>query len=112
MQEILPANSLTIAQKDAEIDVTDDRGHKQVFYTDGRKLQKSKDTAQLESTAKWDDNRLVSEDKGSNGAKITRTFEVAASGLYFYETVRVEGGRSSSSMYLRYVYDAAPEEKP
>jgi hypothetical protein len=106
MQDVFrPPDFLTVTQKDGEVDFTDDRNHKRVFYTDGRKVKKSKDAANEEFSAKWDDNRLVSEDKISNGRKIVRTIEVASSGRYLYETVRVENGRSGGGISLRYVYD-------
>ena len=44
MQQLLsPAGSMTITQKDAEVDLTDNQNRKVTFFTDGRKLQKSKD---------------------------------------------------------------------
>jgi hypothetical protein len=112
LQEAFPANALTITQKDIEVDLLDDRGHRQIFYTDGRKLEKSKDGSHQECSAKWEDNRLMCEDKTSSGHKITRTFELSSGGDYLYETVRVEGGRGGSSVYLRYVYDVGADEKP
>ena len=65
MRELFnPADSLTIAQKDAEVDLTDDQGRRRVFFTDGRKLQKSKDDKYQEMAAHWEEIHLVSEDKG------------------------------------------------
>jgi hypothetical protein len=112
MQEIMyPADSFTITLKDAEIDLIDGRDRKQIFFTDGRKLQKSKDADHQEFIAKWDDNRMVSEEKGANGGKIIRSFEVSADGRSLFETVRTDGGRSGGSIYLRYVYDFDGGEK-
>ena len=51
---IYPQNSLALAHKDAEIDLTDDQGRKRVYFTDGRKLQKSKDDKYKELAARWD----------------------------------------------------------
>jgi hypothetical protein len=44
IQEMVrPDYSQSITLKDPEVDVTDDGGRKLVYYTDGRKIQKSKD---------------------------------------------------------------------
>ena len=56
---IAPANSLTLAQKNAkdpEVDLTDDQNRKRALFTDGRKLQKpdSKDDSYQEIAANWD----------------------------------------------------------
>jgi hypothetical protein len=111
MQELInPAESLTLAQKStAEVDLTDDQGRKRVFYTDGRKLQKSKDDKYQELAAHWDGSRLVSEEKGTRGRTITRTFEIAPNGQQLYETVELNNSRSSSPVVIRYVYDPSPE---
>ncbi len=73
MQELFrPADSLTIVQKDAEVDLTDDQNRKRIFYADGRQLQKSKDDDYQEIAARWEDGRLVSEEKGARGGKLIR----------------------------------------
>jgi hypothetical protein len=111
MQELFnPAESLAIAQKDAEVDLTDDQNRKHVFYTDGRKLQKSKDDKYQELAARWDASRLVSEENGSRG-KVTRSFELAPEGQQLYETVRLDNRRSGSPVVIRYVYDVVREAK-
>ena len=114
MRDLLnPADSLTVALKESEVDVTDNHEHRLVFYTDGRKIQKSKDNTSEELAAKWDDNRLVAEEKGSSGRKITRTYEIDPTGHYLYETVQMEGGRSRQPLSFRFVYDyVVPDEKP
>jgi len=54
IQELIrPASGLTIARKDAEVDVTDEHFHKLVFYTDGRQLQKSTNANYQEIAAHW-----------------------------------------------------------
>ncbi|MFY9532331.1 MAG: hypothetical protein WBC04_22545 [Candidatus Acidiferrales bacterium] len=112
MQELFdPAESLAIAQKDAEVDLTDDQSRKRVFYTDGRKLQKSKDDKYRELAARWDGSRLVSEQNGSRGGKITRSFELAPEGQQLYETMRLDNSRSGSPVVIRYVYDVVREAK-
>lgn len=115
MQELFrPADSLTIALKDAEVDLTDDQGRKRVFYTDGRQLQKSRDDNYQEQAAHWEGSRLVSEEKGFRGRKVTRSLELASGGQQLYETLHLDNGRSGSPVTIRYVYDiaGASESKP
>jgi hypothetical protein len=104
--------TLNFSQKDAEVDLTSNaEDFQRVYYTDGRKIQKSKDDSSHERCAQWDDYRRVSEEKGARGGKITRTFEAAPGAQQLYETVRYEGGRLGP-ISVRYVYDNAKQEKP
>jgi hypothetical protein len=107
-----PANSISITLKEAEVDLTDDHGRKLVFYTDGRKLQNSKDETYREIAAHWDGNRLVSDEKSPQGSKMSRSFELAADCTQFYEILHIESSRSNAPLLLRYVYDAAAQDKP
>jgi hypothetical protein len=112
MQEVLtPTNSLTVAEskKDVEIDVFDDQQRKTALFTDGRKLQKSKDNnnQNQEIAAHWDGNRLVTDEKTPKGQKMSRTYELSYDGTQLYETVAVARGRSDSHVSIRYVYDQA-----
>lgn len=115
MQELFtPAESLIIVQqkdKDVEVRVTDDQNRQRVFYTDGRKVQKSKDPKYQEISAKWQDNRLVSEEKSPRGNKIEHSFEVAPVGEKLYVKWHLAGDRSGSPVYIRYVYDLVHENK-
>jgi hypothetical protein len=103
-----PPQTLAFLKKSAEVDVTDDQGRRRIFYTDGRKLQKSKDDSNKEYAAHWDGSRLISEEKTSRG-KITRTFELGQAGRQLYEDVHVDSGHSGS-VYIHYVYDMTEEE--
>ena len=107
---IKPADSLTIVLKDPEVDVTNDQSRKLVFYTDGRKIQKSKDDTAQEISARWDGNQLVSDEKSPRGGKMSRTFELSSDGLQLSETWRIESDRSNSPLVIRYVYDAATQD--
>ena len=112
MQELLnPADSLAIAQKDAEIDLTDDQARKRVFYTDGRKLQKFKDEKYQEVAAYWEGSCLLSEEKGPHGGKVMRSLELVPDGQQLYETLYIETARSSAEVSIRYVYDVVHESK-
>jgi len=110
MQEVLnPARALTLAEakKDVEIDMFDDQERKSAFFTDGRKLQKTKDSSTQEIAAHWDGNRLVTDEKSPSGRKMSRTYELSYDGMQLYETLQLTRGRSDSQMSIRYVYDQA-----
>jgi hypothetical protein len=106
MHELLtPPRTMTLSMTGAEVDLLDDRDRKRAFMTDGRKLQKSKDDNYQEIAAKFDANRLVTDEKSPRGRKMSRTFELSSDGMQLYETLRMESGRSNRSMQIRYVYD-------
>jgi hypothetical protein len=104
---IYPQNSLALAHNDAQIVLTDDEGRKRVYFTDGRKLQKSKDDKYKELKARWDGGRLVSDEKGPNTISLTRSFEISPDGQHLYETLAVDLGAVSGFVLLRYIYDPA-----
>jgi len=110
MREVLaPSHALTVAEakKDVEVDLFDDQERKTAIFTDGRKLQKTKDAANQEIAAHWDGNRLVTDEKTPRGDKMNRTYELSYDGTQMYETVRMTRGRSGSQVSIRYVYDQA-----
>src|SRR5260370_18525606 len=110
MEEVMnPSRSLTVAEarKDVEIDMFDDQERKSAFFTDGRKLQKTKGGAMQEIAAHWDGNRLVTDEKSPSGRKMSRTYELSYDGTQLYETLRLTRGRSDSEISIRYVYDQA-----
>jgi hypothetical protein len=105
---IAPAISITLAQrepKDPEVDLFDDQSRKTAFFTDGRKLEKSKDANNQQIPAHWDGNRLVTDEKNPRGGKMSRTYELSYDGKQLYETVNFTMGRSNSPITIRYVYD-------
>lgn len=110
---IRPEYSQNITLSDGEVDSTNDHGDKVVYYTDGRKLQKSKDknqdTSVQEVSAQWKDKQLVTDEKGPRNKKISRTFELSPDGKQFTETWTLETTRSGAPIHIRYVYDAAVE---
>jgi hypothetical protein len=112
MQELIdPPVVVHVAQKDNEFDLADDTDNKRVFYTDDRKLKKSKDLSYVEIAAHWEENRLVSDEKTSRGNRISRTFEPQPGGKKLVETVRIESNRNQSAVEIRYVYDLIPQNK-
>lgn len=111
MQEFLaPANSITLTRHDPEIDLTDDQTRKVAFFTDGRKLEKSKDPSNQQVAAHWDGNRLVTDEKNPRGGKMSRTYELSYDGKHLYETLSLS--RSNSPVSIRYVYDQAGSSTP
>src|SRR5262249_26251779 len=67
-----PSRRLTVSQKDPEIDLSDDDDRKFVFFTDGRKVEKSKDPNHQNFDGKWEEHRLVAEGKDPLGNKYER----------------------------------------
>src|SRR5439155_15753311 len=98
MQELLrPPAAMTLSITGAEVDLNDDHDRKRAFMTDGRKLQKSKDDSYQEIAAKFDGNRLVSDEKDPRGNKMSRTFELSEDGRQLYETLRMTAGRDNAT---------------
>jgi hypothetical protein len=113
MQELLtPANAIALSMTGAEVDLVDDQRRKHALMTDGRKLQKSKDPNYQEIAAKWDGNRLATDEKDPRGNKVSRTFELSYDGMQFYETLHMTVGRSNTALVIRYIYDQAPVSQP
>ncbi len=104
-----------ISQKEPEIDVADDSDRKFAFYTDDRKLEKSKDPSHQELNAKWQEYRLVAEGKDPKGNKYQRSYEVLDGNQQLRETLLLKVGRNNAEVSIRYVYDlvsAAPKTQP
>jgi hypothetical protein len=106
MQELMrPSETLDFTQDGAAIVMTDDLDRHRTFYTDGRKVKRSKDADNQEFDATWQEYRLVSDFKGPDGNRIGRTFEVLDGNQQLRETIHFTTGRSQREVYLRYVYD-------
>jgi len=100
-----PANQLTVVQKEPEIDITDDDVRKFAFYTDSRKVEKSKDPNHQDFDAKWEEYRLVAEGKDPRGNKYERSYEVLQGNRQLRETFLLKVGRNNTEVSIRYVYD-------
>jgi len=112
MRELLtPAKAIRLSMTGAEVDLVDDRDRQQAFMTDGRKLKKSKDETYHEIAAKFDGNRLVSDEKDPRGNKMSRTFELSSDGRQLYETLHMATGRNNTPLVIRYVYDIPAETR-
>ncbi len=108
MQELLsPSSTLSLAEakKDVEVDLFDDQLRKRALFTDGRKVQKSKDANYQEIAAHWDGTRLTTDEKNPRGGKMSRTYELSYDGTQLYETLHMTTGRSNTPLIIRYVYD-------
>src|SRR6267378_6515790 len=102
---LTPARAITLSMTGAEVDLVDDRDRKRVFMTDGRKLQKSKDEKYQEIAAKFEGNRLVTDEKDPRGGKMSRSFELSSDGRQLYETLHMTTGRNNSPLVIHFVYD-------
>jgi hypothetical protein len=106
---VRPDASQSISLMNTEVDSLNDHGDKLVFFTDGRKIEKSKNESLHEIPAHWDGPKLVTDEKGPQNKKMSRTIELSPDGKQFYETWTVENGKSGNPITIRYVYDAANE---
>jgi len=118
IQELLdPTIRLNVAQKepkDPEIALTGDQGRRTILYTDGRTLDKPKDqkTQQgpQELLARWDGNKLVTEEKIGKNGSMSRSYELSPDGLQLWEDVHLITGKKNTEIRIRYVYDAVNPE--
>ena len=96
---------------DPSVELTDDREHRRMFYTDGRKLQKTKGPDYEEIAARWEGSKLVTDEKGTHNGKISRTYEVSSDGKQLIETVHVSDSKGNHPVNVQYVYDAIDERE-
>jgi hypothetical protein len=107
-----PPREINLSQKfdkDPEVLLTDDREHRSAFFTDGRKLEKQKDSSYQEIAAHWDSSNLVTDEKGAHGGKLSRTYELSPDGKQLIETVHLSDSKGNHPISVRYVYDASDE---
>ena len=107
-----PSRELTITQKDPEIDVVDDDAHRFALFTDGRKVEKSKDANSQELSARWEGYRLVAEGKDPRGSKYERSYEVLQGNQQLRETLLLQVGRNRTEVSIRFVYDLVSPARP
>ena len=107
-----PPREIKLSQnfdKDPEVLMSDDREHRTAFFTDGRKLEKEKDPSYKEIAARWDGKKLVTDEKGAHGGKLSRTFELSSDGKQLIETVHLTDSKGNHPVNVQYVYDAADQ---
>ena len=105
LELLRPSTSLTVEAKESEFDLTDENNRKRAFFTDGRKLQKSKDDLYKEIAALWSAGRLSFDEKGPRGEKITLTFQLARNARQLIVTTQVDNSKIYSPVVIGYVYD-------
>lgn len=106
---INPARELQVIRhgdSDPQVEMIDDHERRHIFYTDGRKIEKQKDPGLEEVSARWDDNKLVTDEKGPHNGKVSRTFELSSDGKQLLETIHVTDSKGNHPMTVNYVYDA------
>ena len=108
---VYPATEITFSLQNSEVDLTDDAARKRVFFTDGRKLQKSKDDNYREIAAHWEGTRLVAEENVPQGGKLRRTFDLSSDGRQVDEYINLESTRNRSSVSIHYAYDIDPNRQ-
>jgi len=107
-----PPRELKLSQREAsdpEVDLMDDRQHRRIFFTDGRKVDKPKDSNYQQISARWDDKKLVTDEKGAHNGKLSRTFEVSSDGRQLLETIHITDSKGNHPITIEYVYDAVDE---
>jgi hypothetical protein len=107
-----PPREMKLSQKfenDPEVLLSDDREHRTSFVTDGRKLEKDKTPDYKQVAARWDDKKLVTDEKGAHNGKVSRTFELSSDGRQLIETVHITDSKGNHPVNVQYVYDAAEE---
>jgi len=97
---------------DPQVLLSDDRGRRTSFVTDGRKIEKQKDPDYKQVAARWEDKKLVTDEKGSHNGKVSRTFELSQDGKQLIETVHVTDSKGNHPVNVQYVYDATDETDP
>ena len=108
MQELMnPSNRLTVTDLTdrGEIDLTDDQQRKLTLITDGRKPQNQRTPIIRRLRRVRGGKQLATDEKGPHG-KMSRTYELSYDGTQLYETLHMTMGRNSSTLLVRFVYDA------
>jgi hypothetical protein len=105
---IYPPSGLTFVLKDSEADLIDDQGRRREFFTDGRKLQKSKDDNDRQIAAHWEGTRLVADERSPSGERLRRSFQLSTDGRQLDEEVFLGATRSRAAVTLHYAYDINP----
>jgi hypothetical protein len=106
MNPVREIQVLRHSETDPEVEMIDDRDHRHIFYTDGRKIEKQKDPSYEQVSARWDGNKLITDEKAPHNGKMTRTFEVSSDGRQLLEAVRVADSKGNHPLTVNYVYDA------
>jgi hypothetical protein len=112
MQSVIRASeALRIVQDDSTVMVANAEGTLRIHHPDGRKKSYPVEgVGNVESKAKWDDDKLVVELRMDGGIRVTRTYELDEEDRQLHVRVRMEGGQLQRAMDFRRVYDFVEEE--
>ena len=110
---------LQLDQKSGQLVVTDDAGHAQTLYLDGKKHDDKDDNGKKISSTKteWQGDTLQAETKLEHGTKLTQSFRVSDDGKQLTVVSRLENSSLQGPVTVRRVYDvmgstAAPPAPP
>ena len=98
---------LIIVQREGSLILTDDQGRVTTLKPDATKAVEQQAGGSVERTTRWDGGALVTTTKLSNGAKVTQTYTKVFDGLQLVIITRIEGGKFSSPIEFKRVYDQA-----
>jgi hypothetical protein len=98
---------LQVDQKSGQVLVTDDSGHTQTFYLDGKKHDDKDDNGKKISSTKteWQGDTLEAETKLDHGTKLTQSFSVSNDGKQLTVVSRLENSSLQGPVTVRRVFD-------
>ena len=106
-----PSPHLTIAQTDASVTLTDDRGRSLTLHTDGKAETQTLDDVFLTTTTRWEAERLVVRYRLEQDRELRYTFSRSAEPARL--TVQVQLVERGGHDVITRIYDvAAPNEPP
>jgi len=98
---------LEVDQKPDQMVVTDDSGHAQTLYLDGKKHDDKDDNGKKVSTTKteWQGDTLEAETKLDHGTRLTQSFRLSDDGRQLTVVSRLENSSLQGPVTIRRVYD-------
>lgn len=118
MQELMndvrrPSATLTISHNDPSLAITDAQDHTRVFQTTGKKDKHQFESGTVDSTTRWDGNKLVTEYDLGNGRKVRYTYSLVPATKQLVEQITMDGGPGGNARNgrgaptIKLVYDSA-----
>ena len=98
---------LQVDQKSGQVAVTDDAGHAQTLYLDGKKHDDKDDNGKKISSTKtaWQGETLEAETKLEHGTKLTQSFSLSDDHKQLTVVSRLENSSLQGPVTVRRVYD-------
>jgi hypothetical protein len=105
--------AIVISHIDPTFTVTDAQGHAQVFQTDGSIDQRQLATVFVDSSAHWDDSRLVIEYVVGVDRKLLYTYTLLPKTMQLVIRIRLDASQTqrSGTPEVKLVYDQKPTDK-